>query len=432
MDSNKDIFQYVLIGIFLALFVGGVIVFATIRAKDAGEEDANQAPVVMWGTFSEDTMNAVLDAAGVKKYTTYRQVAYDSFYNQLLEAIAVGSAPDVIMVDQATLLRLSGKVIPIPFTSYPEQAFLQNFVEGTEVFLNGAVLALPFSLNPMVMFWNRDTFTNAGLVAPPAYWDEMVALTERFNDIDDNKNIRRSAIAFGEVRNVNNFKYILSTLFLQSGVPIVRWGREGPEPVLRVPPSREDAEEPAVAALRFFTDFSNPARAVYSWNRSLPEARSMFVAGDLAVYFGFLNEYQTIARLNPNLNFDVALMPQVRGTPRRTTFAAVYGFALPKAGRNTAGGFQVMRALAAPAAQAKLSEIAKLPPVRRDMLATQPTTKYWSVAYDSAIIAKTWIDPDYSLTYKTFARMVESVRSGAETLSGAISQAEAELESYVR
>lgn len=430
--SQKDIFRYVLMAVFLAIAIGAVIVFATFKNETTNSSGgvSKATPVVMWGVLNWEVMNNVLESLDLE-HVRYVEMNYNTYYGSFLEAVATGQSPDILLIDSSTLYQFLTKTIHIPYENYPEQTYKATFVEATEQFLaNQTVLAVPFAINPMVMFWNRDTFTNAGLVSPPTYWDEFIPLTERFNEIDDSREISRSTIAFGEVQNVNNFKYILSTLMLQSGSPITYW--EGAGLSVSLSQRAQNGEGTGASAVRFYTDFSNPTRMVYSWNRSLPPAQSAFVAGDLAVYFGFINEAKVIEQLNPNLNFDVALMPQIRGTQRRTTYAHVYGLVIPTTARNSAGAYTVLNTLTAQTAQKAFSEAMGLPSVRRDLASAPTTNTYWQTANDSAIISKSWVDPSHAGTYTSMANMVESIQSGELSISDAVKRAGSEFLNFAR
>jgi len=91
--------------------------------------------------------------------------------------------------------------------------------------------------------------------------------------------------------------------------------------------------------MRFYTEFSKSNKDSYTWNRSLPPSRSMFEAGDLALYFGYASEYKAIKLKNPHLNFDVAMMPQVGPTATKLTFGRMYGVGVVSASKNQAGAF---------------------------------------------------------------------------------------------
>ncbi len=428
--QNRDIFRYVLIGLFCGIAVLAVIVFANIQAgTGSGREQFGD--VEIWGTRDRSAMLDLFkliedDVPGIGR-VNYTQMDPRNFYNTFLEAAAVGRAPDMLLVDQSNLYLFADKSIAIPFENFPEQQYRSLYVEAAEVFIRGdGVIGIPFMIDPMVMFWNRDMFTNAGISQPPAYWDDFLPLTRQLNRVDNNLNILKSTVAFGEAANINNFKEIFSLLMLQTGTRITSWNRDQ-ELVATLRGVQTGGEPAGVATLRFFTDFSNPSSQTYSWNRSLPEARAAFTAGDLAVYFGRLSELPTITRLNPNLNYAIALAPQVRGTERRVTYAHVDAFVIPRASRNSGGAYGLAVRLSTPEVQLRLAQSFGLPPLRRDLLAQRQSEQYWSVAYDSAIIARTWLDPNPQATSEIFRRMIESVKSGELTVSAAVSRAEAEM-----
>lgn len=68
-----------------------------------------------------------------------------------------------------------------------------------------------------------------------------------------------------------------------------------------------------------------------------------------------------------------------------------------------------------------------LPPVRRDVLTNKPTDAIGSVFYDSALMSKSWFDPDSDETDDIFKNMIESVTSGRARLGEAINLADQEL-----
>lgn len=435
--SSKDIFQYILIAIFIAIAVMAVIVFSNISSDgSAGRGGSDEPlPVRIWGTLPSAAVNTALGEVGMK-HITYREVTPDTYYSDFLEAIAVNAQPDLLLLDQGQYYQFREKLTLMPYEWYPEQAYKSSFLEVSELFLRPEGLyMIPFAVDPLVMYWNRDMYTNKGLVKPPEYWDEFPDLVSTFNVIDNSRNITKSTIAFGEAQNINNVKGIISALILQANSPITRWRMENGELKLQVSLNEgggDDAAGAGFLALRFYTDFANPAKRVYSWNRSLPEARNMFVAGDLSVYFGYASEAETIVELNPNLNFEVALLPQVRGTERRATYGQVYGFAIPQVAYNVAGAFDAATRLSANSIQSAFAQASGLPAVRRDLAGASHTNTYWSVMYDSAIISKTWVDPNPRATDQIFDRMVENVQSGAFTLSRSVSEAAREIDDLDR
>ena len=100
--------------------------------------------------------------------------------------------------------------------------FTDSFIDEGQIFLtpNGA-LALPFSIDPLVMYWNQDIFASAGLAKPPQYWNDFLNIAPKITSLDAGQSVAKSAVALGEWSNVTNAKAILSSLFMQAGDPIV-------------------------------------------------------------------------------------------------------------------------------------------------------------------------------------------------------------------
>jgi hypothetical protein len=232
------------------------------------------------------------------------------------------------------------------------------------------------------------------------------------------KDILQSAVSFGEFRNVTHAKDILAMLMLQTGNPLVI--RQSDGTYLPIFQGKDDQKIPPVLEVfRFYTDFSDPLNMVYSWNRSLPASKDAFAAGDLAVYFGYASELADLRAKNPNLNFDVAQVPQVRDLPNKITFGRINGLAAMKASPKKALGLYVAQVLSSPKYNVYISTVLQTPSPTRAVLAKGTPDPFMKVFYDSAVISKTWLDPQTERTDEIFQKAIESIVSGKETVSGA-------------
>jgi ABC-type glycerol-3-phosphate transport system substrate-binding protein len=431
--KNLNTFQSgVLIG-FAVLAAIGVWVFAT--GINVGG-DAPLPPVEIWGVVDADVMEGVIEGLQIEG-ERYSQVSYvekdpRTYNEEFVNALAAGRGPDLILIPQSMLFEHFDKLAVIPFDAYSEREFRNTFIEAGEVFLGEiGPRALPFAVDPMVMYWNRDILTAGNVANPPGFWDEFFVLSPRLTVRDQASNIVRSFVALGEYQNVSHAKDILSALILQTGNPII--GRTANGQFVSALTERFDfLEPPALAALRFYTEFSNPVKSVYSWNRALPNARTSFASGDLAIYFGFASEYALLRSTNPNLNFDVAAFPRSRDADRPITFGNVMGFAIPRGATDANAAFEVAQALTENPQIAHFSELTGLPPVRRDLLAEVPSDSIGPVFYGSALAARSWIDPNPEATNGIYQRMIESTTSGRARLNEAIDTAHAELNNLLR
>ncbi|HEY4502609.1 MAG TPA: extracellular solute-binding protein [Candidatus Paceibacterota bacterium] len=431
--KNLSTFQIVLISIFVVAAIVGVIIFA----KGFGGPSSNELPeVVIWGTFPENVMNSVIgalkqdDARFARvSYVEKDERTYDADF---VNALASGNGPDLFILSEDRIVTHRDKVITIPFDTYSARTFRNTFAEAGELFVTSdGILALPFSIDPMVMYWNRDILGNKGIANPPSFWDEFFTLSPKLTERDHSSSIARSFVAFGEYRNVDHAKDILSAFILQTGNPIIGLSNSGQ--IVSTLTNRYDfVEPPALAALRFYTEFADPIKSVYSWNRALPRSKQAFVAGDLAIYMGFASELSSLAETNPNLNFDVAAFPRARDAERSLTLAHITGLAIPRGSRDTSAAFAVATALTEQVYSAQFSKLMGLPPIRRDLLQDIPTDIVQPVFYTSAIVAKGWLDPNPDATNGIYQRMIESTLSGRARLSEALDTADAELNDLLR
>lgn len=419
-------FKIVLLTVFGFGALIGVIVFATYR----GDSSQATGPVVMWGFVSKESMELYSKEMGFdksKNFTLiYEQKNPETIESEFVQALADGKSPDIVMFREDMVATQKNRLIIIPFTSYKERDFKNNFVESTE-FLIGAngFYGLPLFADPVVMYWNRTLFGNASLPLPPKYWDEFLTLPAKLTKKDSAGTITASALAFGEWRNVTQAKEILSNLLLQGGTSIITTPRTGaPYSTLIA-----DIDSPASAynVINFYTQFANPVTAQYSWNRSLPQSQNYFLMGNLAVYLGLASELQSLRAKNPNLNFDVALSPQPRQSDRSVVFSHIYGLSIPKQAKNVAGAFQVLSLMTGESGSKMFEAYTNLPPVRRSLLADTPSDPYKAVFYQSAIQSATWMDPNKKETSIIFQTMIESITSGRMRITDALRKADAEL-----
>ena len=417
-------FQLVFLLVCGVFIVAGVAIFAL---GGLTSDSKNLAQATMWGTVSRDVFEQAVEMSGLNRDklfdVTYVQKDAATFDQEFLEALASGQGPDLVFVTNKTLLRNASKLYPIPYDSYSARDFRNNFAEIGEVFFSPAgILALPLAVDPMVLYWNRDILSNVGRTAPPRVWSEFYDLSALFTKKDTNFNITQSVAPLGEFTNVSHATELMSLLLMQAGTAIVSRDSEG---VIR-----NTLQEPAVAAeraLTFYTEFANPSKSYYAWNRSLPTSKNFFLAGNLVFYPGFASEVSDLRAKNPNLNFDVAAVPQSTGAQRVTTYGDVTGIALVRNSRNVGGAFRAAVVLtSAPFAKA-FSDIVGVPPVRRDLLAAKPSEAFRSLFYDAAIQARTWPMPDPTRTPAIFKEMIESVTGGRTNVTTAITQASASL-----
>lgn len=432
--GNSRTFQFVLIGIFLALGVAGILFFAFFQGFGS-EANPYGNKVVIWGTIDDEAFVSVMTTLAQKdqnfSVVSYEEKDERTFARDLVDALAEGTGPDVVILPHDLLVSQRGKILPIPYEQYPIRTFKDTYIDGAEIFLlSEGIYAIPLAVDPLLLYWNRSTFATKGLAYPPRTWEELVAVTvptvvERSFSSD----IMRAALAFGEYTNIRNAKEILAMLFLQAGSTMVY--DDGNRLTAELNRGASQGIAPGQAALQFYTEFSNPAKSVYTWNRAEPQDRQAFLAGDLAMYVGFGSEYPEIEAGNPNLDFDVAELPQSADARQKKGYGTFYGGALMKNSQNLQGAQMALYALAGQAETEAYAAWLKWGPVYRASFGTIPQDPVRAVIARAALVARGWLDPEPMQSETIFRQMVEDVTSGRSEASNAVGDAEARLQQII-
>ncbi len=413
-------FQVIVLAIFVVFLVGGVIAFSTYKGGSSG---TTLPSITVWGTFPKDAFDAYVSEINMtlpqQMTVHYVQETQASFRGDFVAALARGQGPDAILIPVDLLLPSEDKLITIPYATLPQRTFLDTYIQGADIYLTAdGTIGLPFAVDPLVMYWDRDMFNTAGIAKPPVYWDEFTGLNKKITVKSQNGTVTRSAVALGDFTNVDNAREIFGTLLLQLGNPVTARSASGAV----ISALSSTAKDP-LTALNFFAQFADPTNANYSWNRSWPDSKSAFLSGTLATYFGFASEISDIRAKNPNLNFDVAPMPQVRSGGQAADYARLYGFSLVRASPNVSGAYTIISTLIAPQYLAGLSKTMYLPSVDLAVIQSGSTDPYIAVFNRVALTARTWLDTDPSVSSGILGSMVDSVTSGQSAPDQAIKDA---------
>lgn len=431
-------FQIAILAIFGAFAVAGILIFAFLVGSNSG---STIGAVTVWGTFDEVAVQTIIRQLS-ESDSRLRQVTYvaknpETFSQELTNALASGTGPDLYLLSNSDTVVDAPKISPIPYESFSRDQFESLFIEAANSFMSpNGVLAVPVTVDPYVLYWNRDILSSAGFAKPPVYWDELFEMARTITDCqstnaggsattagcDDTGSIQKATIGMGEYRNIDHAKDVLALLILQAGGPITTRDSAGtlsPSLLART----GEVAQPAESAINFYTSFANPSKDTYSWNRALPSSRTMFSNGDLALYVGLASEEALVRRLNPNLNYAIAPIPQIRNIARAANAGVSYGFAVPRTAKNPQGALTVAYLLASPESSRALATVVGAASARRDVLAS-PGEGANTLVDKQALIVRSWEDPDPAKTDVIFRDMIESITSGAAKITEALQRAE--------
>lgn len=438
MILNLRPFQIILLGVFLALALGGLMLFAIFRGFGS-EPNPYGTSVEIWGTLDSagfrSALTTLTDADENFRVVSYVRKNPETFRDELVNAIAERRGPDAIVLSDDLLISERAKILPIPYTTMSERMVRDTYVDGAEIFsLSDGTYGFPFGVDPLVMYWNRDLFGSNGLAAPPSTWEVLTAVTVPSLVrivTSPSYTIEQAALAFGEYSNVSHARSILLTLLMQAGSALITEAEYSYDVRLNQS-SAQGTRAPAEAALDFYTQFANPARPMYTWNRSLPTDRNAFLAEDLALYFAPGSEYASLQAGNPNLNFDAAQVPQGSGVTIKKSHGRFYSLAMLRSSDNVQGTYAALAQLSAAQSAQTIVEGVGIAPVHREILVRGNADPFRQTMYSMALIARGFLDPNPAASGDIIKTMVEDITSGRARANQAVGDAEGRFNQLLR
>lgn len=385
----------------------------------------NQAVTInVWGVFDDsktwDAIFAGYEARGGVDLV-YSKKPFDEYERDMLKAFADDSGPQIFMLHNTWLPTYQDILSPMPQSMMTYNDFSNTFadVASFDFTRNGAeIYAVPFYADTLALYYNKDLLNAAGRVGPPETWSEFQSLVEDITIVDVSGNITKAGAAMGTAENINRSTDIFSLLMLQTFYPQDPVDPDIPRSNLT--DSTVEANEviaPGIDALRFYTDFANPALKSYTWNRNQPYSIDAFVDGDAAMMLNYSHHIPTIRSRAPDLNFAVGYAPQLSGLLAmnlRVDYANYFGFGVSRFGtaeqQEVAWDFLNYLATAGP--QWQYHQLTNRPPIRRDLIGQLLDHPDLSVFAQQALTAKSWYMPNATELEQYLADMIVAVLDG--------------------
>ncbi|MFH1956320.1 MAG: extracellular solute-binding protein [Patescibacteria group bacterium] len=429
-------FQIIIIAIFVIGLVVAFLMFAGVIPGMNNNTNVLKEKLYVWGPFPEKEIKAVLNELGREDklesdFIIYTAKNPETYESELINAMASGQSPDIFFINQDMLAGFKDKIEGLPFANFSERDFMDTFFDSAVLFTDkneGKILAFPYFIDPLVLYWNKDLFSSVGLSQPPRTWIDFQSMAPLLTKLNAGA-VFQAGAGMGEFANIKNAEDIISMMILQTGNSVIDYEKNSV-----VWNTKEGKlETPLESSLRFFTGFANPKQPIYSWNRSLNQSDVMFTGGLLAMYFGRASELESIKARNPHLNFDVIAPPQISSDSTenarfRATYADIYALAVSKSSTKKQSSFLAIYSLISGDINKPLADSIGLVPPRRDLLAEKVSDPFMNIFYQSAIMAKSWIKPDKEKVSGLFKTMIESITSGKSTVSESASSATKQLQ----
>lgn len=426
------------------IIIGAIIVIVLLLASVffgflPGSRPAGPEPVALefWGLYDDLSVWQTIFNDFKKENSSisinYIQMNPETYEKALLEALASGKAPDIIMFHSSWLPKHGNKVSPLPQTMMSLRDFQDLFpdVAVIDFISKDQIYALPIWADALVMVYNKDLFNTAAIAAPPKDWNEFIKVVQKLSKKDKFGNLTKSGAAIGAANNVNNNADILSLLMLQSGAKMI--SDDGNTAIFNSSILIDSSiYNPGESALRFYTDFSSPKSNAYSWNDKFPNSFDAFNSGQTAIIFDYAINVNRIKQKSPNLRFAVAPMPQLKGAAKTVNYGDFWGYSVPLASKNSETAWKFLIFLTTRDINRRFSEKALRPAARRDVLAQQQSSPDFGVFAEAVLSATNWYRVDPAEIEKIFKEMINSVVLKGAKPSEAISDAAARVTALMR
>lgn len=399
------------------MIVIGAILFALYKPTPDNGDKIIIGPIIIWGTMDSHIFDRLLEDMR-KNDSRFNNVKYiekskNTYDDDILEALAEQKAPDLILLSNEDFIINRNKIYAIPNENLSKRDYTNTYADAFSIYIQKeGIMGIPFAIDPMIMYYNKNMFDTNRVVVPPTTWEEFEepnGITDKLRTLDQQGNILKSGISFGEFLNVSNYKEILYTLFLERNNKVILEGQDK---------YKSDSHNfmKTSDVIKFYTQFSNQSNRIsYSWNRSMNNSEKEFLSENLATYFGFSSEIRKIRMKNPNLNFDVAEIPIFKDNKIRRVYAKTWVFSIPKSSKNKAGALEVAFELSSKKIQEKLVNQISLPPVRKEMLNQRKEDIYMDLFYKEAIYSNSILDPDPEKTKVIMGEYISNVNTGLKT-----------------
>lgn len=436
----------VLLPLFLLVAVG-------LGCNKEAEQASAKVELTIWGVFDNednyDEVNGAYRAIHPNVSIEYREFRFDEYEEELIRAIAEGEGPDIFLVQNTWVERFKTLMSPMPETitvGYQEvrgkikkqvvdvlrtektisqralkSAFvdvvakdvIRSFRPDEETAPEDRVFGLPASLDTLALYWNKDLFNAAGLAAPPTTWDAfqeaVIALTKFKSDGE----LIQSGAGLGTSENVERAADLLSLLMLQNGTEMLSDDED--EVLFDDQPSSGGTKGvlPGLDAVRFYTDFANPTKEVYTWNEEQTSSFEAFVNGTSAMFFGYAYHLPLIKTAAPKLNFAVATVPQIDGG-RQANFANYWVMAVSKDSPDDDWAWDFIEFITTDEdVNALYLTAADRPPALRENISTQLDDEELSSFASEVLTAQSWYHgQDVEAVEAALLELVDNVLNG--------------------
>ncbi len=439
-------------GRFFSLFI--LLISITLVGAGCGgpSEAALKAsePVTlnMWRVFDDSsTMNQTMGAYQAihpNVSFNYRELRSDEFEDELIRAFAEGDGPDIFSIHNTWIGEYESLIEPLPtsltipysetrgtikketvhtlkeeptisqravkseFVDVVAKDIIRSYQANAQVDPQDRIFALPLAVDTLALYYNKDLLNAAGIPEPPKTWTQFQEQVTKLTKVGPNDTLLQTAASIGTGKNVERSFDILSLLMMQNGVTMTdnrgaaRFG------------SGRDEGPLAEDSIRFYTDFANPLKQVYTWNEDQPDSFDAFISGKTAFFFGYSYHSALIKAASPKLNFSTSAVPQIDGG-KNVNYANYWVETVAKSSDNKNWAWDFIQFATKEDQVTNYLKASKKPAARRALINSQIEDEDLSAFVSQTLTAESWYKgKNVEVAEKAFIDLIKDVLRGEE------------------
>jgi len=429
-NQNNKRFLYIAGGVFV-LFVIIILVFAITARNKGTQSSTTNGTLTVWEYADDTSAYSVLDSTfesnhkGIKVNIVKKDMK--DYLNASVNEIAAGKGPDVWAVPNDWMVAYHDKMVPMPdgkLTTDKKRTDAEVYkgiypgVAATDNIFDNKVYGMPLSIDTLSLYYNVDilgkklneiiqgddqSLTDTAqplLNNGPKNWDELVYLSRLLTNKSGN-DVSQAGITLG-TSGITNANDILTLIMLQNGAKMTSDDNSSAQ-FHTAQNVFSGVSYPGTKALDFFTSFAKSGNDNYAWNDSLGDSLRAFAEGKAAMFIGYSSQEQDIKRINPNLNYNIINVPQIKETKNPVNFASYTTYTVTKAAKDQNLAWDFVLSLQDQNNVNAYLAATKKPPALSESLNTDN---------DQSPTARNWYKPDPQKTNDIFATMIKQVNDG--------------------
>ncbi len=425
-----------------------------------------------WRVFDDsDSMEGIINAyKAIHPNITinYRKLRYEEYEDEILNALAEDRGPDIFSLHNTWMRKYKPKLMPMPaqttlaqqvekgsikkelvtelitkrsmtlkelkndFVDVVYDDVVMQDIEEDNPLAQEKIYGLPLAVDNMALFYNKELLNIAGIAEAPKTWEDFQEAVKKITKQDRLGNIKQAGAALGTSSNVERSSDILSVLMMQNGTQMTR---DNYATFDQIPEELADRNvAPAEEALRFYTDFSSPAKEVYTWNETMPPSLDAFMQGNVGFFFGYAYHIPTIKANAPKLDFGIAELPQIDVSGlRKVNYANYWIETVSKKTQYPDEAWDFLQFAAAAENVTKYLQASEKPTALKALVNTQLDDIDIGVFAAQVLTAKSWYKGNDPLAMENiFNDLITDVVNGEITIKEGITLAAAKVNQTFR